>query len=121
MPIRPCEQSRYPANWREISARIKARAGFRCESAPGLLPCRAREGERHPITHSVVVLTVAHLDHQPENCREENLRALCQRCHNRYDHRHRQRNAAWTRRANKANGELFPDLRRREEDGPYGG
>lgn len=32
-----------------------------------------------------VVLTVAHLDHNPENCSEENLRALCQRCHLRHD------------------------------------
>jgi len=32
-----------------------------------------------------VVLTVAHLDHQPENCADENLRAWCQRCHNIYD------------------------------------
>lgn len=32
-----------------------------------------------------VVLTVAHMDHQPENCCRENLKALCQRCHNRYD------------------------------------
>ena len=32
-----------------------------------------------------VVLTVAHLDHQPENCTSENLRAWCQRCHNAYD------------------------------------
>jgi 5-methylcytosine-specific restriction endonuclease McrA len=36
-----------------------------------------------------IVLTVAHLDHQPENCAPENLKALCQRCHNRYDARHR--------------------------------
>ena len=32
-----------------------------------------------------VVLTVAHLNHQPEDNRRENLRALCQKCHNRYD------------------------------------
>lgn len=32
-----------------------------------------------------IVLTVAHLDHQPENCADENLRAWCQRCHNLYD------------------------------------
>lgn len=32
-----------------------------------------------------IVLTVAHLDHQPENCADENLKALCQRCHNNYD------------------------------------
>lgn len=32
-----------------------------------------------------VILTVAHLDHQPENCDPANLRAWCQRCHNVYD------------------------------------
>lgn len=32
-----------------------------------------------------VVLTVAHLDHTPENCNRDNLRAWCQRCHNAYD------------------------------------
>lgn len=32
-----------------------------------------------------IVLTVAHLDHVPENCADDNLRAWCQRCHNRYD------------------------------------
>lgn len=32
-----------------------------------------------------IVLTVAHLDHTPENCADENLKALCQKCHNRYD------------------------------------
>lgn len=30
-------------------------------------------------------LTVAHLDHQPENCDRANLRALCAPCHCRYD------------------------------------
>ena len=44
-----------------------------------------------------VVLTVAHLDHTPENCDPSNLRALCQRCHNKYDAKHR----AETRRTNK--------------------
>jgi 5-methylcytosine-specific restriction endonuclease McrA len=36
-----------------------------------------------------IVLTIAHLDHTPENCTRENLRGLCQRCHNRYDAKHR--------------------------------
>jgi hypothetical protein len=36
-----------------------------------------------------VVLTIAHLNHTPEDCRPENLRALCQRCHNQYDAKHR--------------------------------
>ncbi len=107
MPIRPSERERYPSNWREISERIRKRAGNRCESAPGQASCDAGQGERHPITGAIVVLTVAHLDHQPENCADENLRALCQRCHNRYDQKHRQRNAAGTRRQQKRNGELF--------------
>lgn len=32
-----------------------------------------------------IVLTVAHLDHNIENNEMGNLRALCQRCHNRLD------------------------------------
>lgn len=37
----------------------------------------------------VIVLTVAHLDHQPENCDYSNLLAMCQMCHNNYDKAHR--------------------------------
>jgi len=36
----------------------------------------------------MVVLTVAHLDHTPENCDEANLKAMCQRCHLAYDGPH---------------------------------
>lgn len=54
-----------------------------------------------------IVLTVAHLDHQPENCDPANLKALCQRCHNLYDAPHRRKNAAATNRAKKAAGDLF--------------
>jgi len=42
-----------------------------------------------------VVLTVAHLDHQPENCDPANLMAMCQACHLAYDRDHH----ADTRRA----------------------
>ena len=35
-----------------------------------------------------IVLTVAHLDHTPENCGDANLLAMCQRCHLRYDREH---------------------------------
>ncbi|MEO0435194.1 MAG: hypothetical protein AAF151_26280, partial [Cyanobacteria bacterium J06656_5] len=31
------------------------------------------------------VLTVAHLDHRPENCDRDNLKALCSVCHLAYD------------------------------------
>lgn len=54
-----------------------------------------------------VVLTIAHLDHVPENCDPSNLRAWCQRCHLRYDAEHHAINARETRRARKAIGDLF--------------
>lgn len=47
----------------------------------------------------IIVLTIAHLDHTPENNDPANLKAMCQRCHNRYDQAHRQANAAATRKA----------------------
>ena len=54
-----------------------------------------------------IVLTVAHLDHTPENCDPANLKALCQRCHLTYDAKHHAKNAAATNRAKKALGDLF--------------
>lgn len=79
MPIRPENRARYPTDWPEISRRIRDKAGNKCEWCPAV------NGEPHPVTGSKVVLTVAHLDHTPENCTDDNLAALCQRCHNRYD------------------------------------
>ena len=108
MPISPHNRQRYPKDWRAISKRIRERSGGICEGAPGIYPdCRARNGEPHPITGSRVVLTVAHLDHVPENCADANLLALCQRCHLTYDARHHARNAKATARARKASGDLF--------------
>lgn len=54
-----------------------------------------------------VVLTVAHLDHQPENCDPENLRAWCQRCHNVYDAPMRKAGIKQRARDALANGDLF--------------
>jgi len=85
VPIRPENRSRYPKDWRDISLRIRGEAGWRCEGSPAYPDCRAVGGELHPVTGSLVVLTVAHLDHQPENCDRANLKAWCQRCHNTYD------------------------------------
>ncbi len=39
-----------------------------------------------------IVLTIAHLDHCIKNNNYENLRAWCQRCHNRYDSVNRREN-----------------------------
>lgn len=55
----------------------------------------------------VIVLTVAHLDHVPENCEESNLRALCQRHHLAHDAAMHRANAQATRRARLAVGDLF--------------
>jgi hypothetical protein len=105
MPIRPENRARYPKNWRQISEDIRAgRAQLVCECEgecgnPHALPgrCTARQGVPHPVTRSAVVLTVAHLDHTPENCDPDNLKAMCQRCHLSYDGKHHAANAARTR------------------------
>lgn len=85
MPIRPENRGRYPSNWKAIRASILERAGHRCEGSPDYPNCRAGNGEPHPVTGSRVVLTIAHLDHTPENNDPANLRAWCQRCHLNYD------------------------------------
>lgn len=85
MPIKPENRARYPANWSEVRSSILARAGHRCEGTPRYPLCRAEDRHQHPVTGSLVVLTVAHLDQMPENNDPSNLRALCQRCHLRFD------------------------------------
>lgn len=54
-----------------------------------------------------IVLTIAHLDHEPENCEPDNLRAWCQRHHLAYDADHHRANAQATRRAKAGTLELF--------------
>lgn len=54
-----------------------------------------------------IVLTVAHLNHTPEDCRPENLKCWCQRCHNRYDAEERRRGIRQRDRAASAAGDLF--------------
>jgi hypothetical protein len=106
MPIRPENLMRYPAEWPAISWVIRwIRALGRCEcrgecGRVHLTPldrCSARNGGS-TIHGAAVVLTVAHLDHIPENCHPANLRAMCQGCHLRYDREHH----AETRRATLA-------------------
>lgn len=92
-PIRASQRHRYPKDWKVISLAIRNdRADWWCECLGECLRhdgmCLARHGKPHPVTESKVILTVAHLDHQPENCDPENLRAMCQRCHLSYDREH---------------------------------
>lgn len=104
MPIRPENLNRYPADWKQVSNAIKQRAGWRCEC---LGECeRGTHDGRCPNEHgkpaygtgSTVVLTTAHLDHAPENCDPDNLRAMCNGCHLWYDRDHHRETRLRTRR-----------------------
>lgn len=90
MPIRPETRHLYPDDWKVLSKRIRhdrAGGGCECDGRCGRHDgaCTARNGEPHPVTGSKVILTVAHLDHDPTNNDEANLLAMCQRCHLAYD------------------------------------
>lgn len=48
--------------------------------------CIAQHGTKHYITGGLVCLTVAHLPgREIEQCGDSDLKAMCQRCHNRMD------------------------------------
>ena len=79
MPISRDKRKLYPANWKQISWETRAAAGNKCEL------CDAQNGKPHFVTGSKVVLTVHHLDFNPQNNKPYNLMALCQRCHIRLD------------------------------------
>lgn len=83
MPISEENKSRYPANWKLISLQlIWNRAQNHCEE------CGIMNGAKHPKTGKKQTLSVAHLDHTPENCADENLRVLCNYCHLKNDRKH---------------------------------
>jgi 5-methylcytosine-specific restriction endonuclease McrA len=103
MPVLPENRSRYPKNWKAIRRAILERAGNVCETDG----CGAVNGQPHPSTGAKVVLTIAHLDHTPENCDPANLRAWCQRCHNAYDASMRQAGMRARRLAAMAIRDLF--------------
>jgi hypothetical protein len=105
VPIR--DRTLYPPDWPEISRRI------RFERAKGQCECTGQCGREHPAKRCLavhgraidptadllryVVLTVMHRNHNPADCRDENLLAACQRCHLTHDAKHHAKNAATTR------------------------
>jgi hypothetical protein len=119
----PMDRSKYPTDWEAISRRIRDQADNRCqfcgvengaigyrfgpdgkfEEAQGTGDAQVSDGGRAVR----IVLTVAHLDHDTANNVDENLRALCQQCHNRHDRPFRTANAARMRVAKRiAAGQL---------------
>ena len=109
----PMDKKLYPPNWDEIALKIKTAVDWTCEWCSR--PCRPPGvkltdvetwlGESHPEWLPKLydwedteefgyievpkpqrfTLTVAHLNHKPEDCRRENLKALCSVCHCQYD------------------------------------
>ncbi len=117
----PVDMSRYPKDWKDISIRIRKRSRGRCECTGECgsnhrvnhrfkaIRCPARNKKPHPVTGSIVILTVAHLGtdqadgkkgdkHNKQDCRDENLKAMCQRCHLNFDRDEHVQNAKATRR-----------------------
>jgi hypothetical protein len=110
----PMNRKLYPKNWEAIALAIKTEVNWTCENCGRPCRCPGEsDGElrdRIELEHEqwagdldeleddeefgcmVLVpkltrftLTVAHLNHQPENCDRSNLRAWCSVCHCRYD------------------------------------
>jgi len=82
----PVDYGRYPDDWfSRIRPAVLKRAKHCCEF------CGVKNYEMVDRGSDVgiikIVLTIAHLDHDPENWEVslDRLRALCQKCHIRYD------------------------------------
>lgn len=125
----PCDYSKYPSNWKsEIRPRILEREGNCCKfcgAENGRIGWRDASGVFNELEQSFagdvyaedlkdmgykiikIVLTVAHLDHDTTNNTDDNLAALCQRCHLRYDIEHHKRNSRATNEKKKGLQKLF--------------
>jgi 5-methylcytosine-specific restriction endonuclease McrA len=119
----PIDYSKYPRNWKtEIRPRILSRAKDKCEECG--VPNRqliyrdekgwnlAPEGHQADamaldgIKFVMIILTIAHLDHDIKNNEDENLKALCQRCHLRKDKHQHARNRKYGNDENQSKIEI---------------
>ena len=106
----PIDYKKYPKDWKETRKRILKRANYQCECTGecGLhhgRRCEEKHGKPAKWANGKVVLTIAHLDHDEDNhdVSDDRLKAMCQRCHLRYDAPEKKRR----RKAKKAIGDLF--------------
>lgn len=84
-------------NGRDAYMAVETREVYCAET--GLYITRMRSTSEFNARHVLkIILTVAHLNHDESDCRDENLAHLCQRHHLRLDAKHHARNAARTRR-----------------------
>ena len=98
----PIDYNEYHKNWKKISQDIRInRAKNKCEK------CEAENKKPHPVTGSIVILTVAHLDHDINNNDYKNLKAFCQKCHLNYDLNHHIHNRKYGKDTIKLNYDLF--------------
>lgn len=90
----PVDQKKYPKNWKAISEEVRKRSGGQCEctgecglhrTTGGPRRCVERNGETAKWAKGKVVLTTAHMCHDARCSKRHHLKAMCQRCHNRYD------------------------------------
>lgn len=118
MPIKPENKKLYPKNWKEIRRQILERAKHKCEfcgvenysegyrTKDGkFIKSEGMQQEADMLDGEKIIriiLTIAHLDHNPQNNNPENLRALCQKCHLNYDIEHHKQ----TRRKTREKGQL---------------
>lgn len=79
----PMEIERYPKDWKNIAFNVKSKAKWKCQKCGKQCRWPGEQFDTHKRT-----LTVAHLNHKPEDVREENLMAMCAPCHLRYDAKH---------------------------------
>jgi hypothetical protein len=126
MPIK--DWSKYPKDWKQIRQRILEREGHKCKIC-GVenynIGYRDENSVWHPIEQSCqgdvdaedvkregykiikIVLTIAHLNHDTTDNRDENLAALCQLHHIRHDINHHKASSSETRRMKKRLQSLF--------------
>ena len=105
----PINYKEYPPDWEERRQRILERAGHCCEF------CSIANYTKKP-DGTLVILTIAHLDHDVENWQvaDERLAALCQKHHLGYDRWRHTENFKYGRNFRRYQEMLFaPDACRR--------
>lgn len=131
----PIDYKKYPSNWKiEIVPQVKERDNNRCAFCGisnytvfryGSLGCKMQYNpydkcntyqealslkenaeKESGLDWKIIVLTVAHLNHDINDNDLSNLKALCQKCHLNYDKEHHKKNSRETLKKKKGIVEL---------------